>query len=226
MPRHFPLANRLILHDKPRMEQMSGSSGDSQISPEAHALAQKLPYTPATIQQVLNIIGDKRKAERVLRECADARIEDPLLPAISAMSGYTVKPIGQVISLSPPKPDLSAFRSEIPAYAAPDRTEWKKKHGMDAFPLTDVPAKFLSRAAAAVERDAATISFGQAINAHTAIDEVNEAMAHLLLESRSRILLDPPTAEEQQAWLSATTAILVFYDPSTCSFWGYPSVSY
>ena len=96
------------------------------------------------------------------------------------------------------------FRGNIPDYRAPDRTEWARKHGAEPYEIKGVPNKFLTRARGAVGRDSSTIKFKDAIDAEVALDEANDAVAHAHAKNPGD---------------------LVFFDPQTDSFWGYPEGS-
>ena len=93
------------------------------------------------------------------------------------------------------------FRGNIPDYRAPDRTEWARKHGAEPYEIKGVPNKFLTRARGAVGRGSSTIKFKDAIDAEVALDEIHDAVA-----------FDYANSPED----------LVFFDPQTDSFWGYP----
>lgn len=102
-----------------------------------------------------------------------------------------------VVSQSPTD---HTFRSDVPAYRAPDRDEWKRIHGTEPRELTDVAPKFARRARAAIERDRTGLLFSEAIAAH-------ESLANIC------------TAVQFAAHCAETDT--VFFDPESDSFWVY-----
>lgn len=93
------------------------------------------------------------------------------------------------------------FRGDVPQYLPPDREAWAARHPAP-YALGPVHRKYVSRATAAVNLDASTIGFDDAMKAQGQLDAVT-ARVHADLE------------------LAETT--LVFFDSTDAQFWAYPA---
>lgn len=96
---------------------------------------------------------------------------------------------------------LPKFRGDVPMYQPPSRKEWK---GGPPYEMEGIPDKFVSQARAAVARDASSITFDDAINAKVSISEV-------LIKMEARGILPAESSDQ------------IYFDPTTDSFWVYPS---
>lgn len=74
-------------------------------------------------------------------------------------------------------PGDGKFRDNIPAYAAPDREEWERQHGVR--PRRIVAAeRFVNQAKTIIAGDWTTILRDRAISQHTKIEHVCERVKH------------------------------------------------
>lgn len=84
----------------------------------------------------------------------------------------------------------------------PDRLRWEREHGNHPWELTDVPAKFHAKAAAAVFRDESTINVADANRAKNDLEQtLVRVHAHFDMDEND----------------------LVFYRADDRTFWVYPA---
>ena len=94
------------------------------------------------------------------------------------------------------------FRGDIPVSPLPDRGQWTRSHSAPPRELSSVPAKFISRARAALRKDRTEIEATPAIHAQEALATVCTSLAESLNLAGSGH---------------------VFFDDATGSFWFYPN---